>query len=186
MRFTVRLRRNYIAKILFVILGNPAADLQTLVAASIIHYEIFHDPFLDTVLAIVLELKIAIILGLPRLDSFFPTQRILARGIPTRYFGSHHSGRSPVMDANYFQVRQSIVSYHRNQFDQAETSKRDCQQKTKHQTAEPSENVFPDPKPVHVLVNVRVWVQGLLLGNIWGLGFVELVHFGFRVCDFAH
>jgi hypothetical protein len=53
---TFRLRRDYTAKIIFVVLGNIAADLQTLIAASIIHYEIFQYPFLNTVLAIVLEL----------------------------------------------------------------------------------------------------------------------------------
>jgi hypothetical protein len=53
---TFRLCRDYTAKIIFMVLGNTPADLQTFTAASKIHYEIFQYPFLNTVLAIVLEL----------------------------------------------------------------------------------------------------------------------------------
>jgi hypothetical protein len=99
MRSTPFPRRDYTDKILLVVLGDPLTDLETLSCSCIIDQEIFQYPFQDCILAIVLEIKVAIISELPTFSSFFLTHRVCCLAIPFGYRLSHHCARGPVMDS---------------------------------------------------------------------------------------
>jgi hypothetical protein len=99
MRSTPLPCRNYTSKILLMILGDPLTHLQSLISSCIIHNEFFQYRFLDCILAIVLEVEVAIISELPTFGSFFLTHRVCILAIPFRYRLSHDCTRSPIMDS---------------------------------------------------------------------------------------